>query len=165
MKTIEQYIETEMSGNIARRRNSLLPALLVLAVGVGMLVLLSAARMGDTLSATCLTFGIIGTGLGFILTAMNLSGAMTHLVYLPTHSRMRERKVYLSGDDYRAFVEAAGNGDLLKLADLSPVVSSNSAVRILASRDGKCVLFQAIRDHNGHFEPETEVRLKLITEK
>lgn len=165
MKTIEQYIETEMSGIIARKRNSPLPAVLVLVVGVGMLVLMSAARMGDILSATCLTVGLIGTVIGLILTAMNLTGAMTHFVYLPTRSRMREKKVYLGGDDYRDIVEAINNGDFQKLADLSPVVSSNSAVRILASRDGKCVLFQAIRDHNGHFEPETEVRLKLITEK
>ena len=165
MKTIEQYIETEMSGIIARKRNSPLPAVLVLVVGVGMLVLMSAARMGDILSATCLTVGLIGTVIGLILTAMNLSGAMTHFVYLPTRSRMREKKVYLGGDDYRDIVEAINNGDFQKLADLSPVVSSNSAVRLLASRDGECVLFQAIRDHNGHFEPETEVRLKLITEK
>lgn len=165
MKTIEQYIETEMSGIIARKRNSPLPAVLVLVVGVGMLVLMSAARMGDILSATCLTVGLIGTVIGLILTAMNLTGAMTHFVYLPTRSRMREKKVYLGGDDYRDIVEAINNGDFQKLADLSPVVSSNSAVRLLASRDGECVLVQAVRDQNGHFEPETEVRLKLITEK
>ena len=138
MKTIEQYIETEMSGIIARKRNSPLPAVLVLVVGVGMLVLMSAARMGDILSATCLTVGLIG----------------------PTRSRMREKKVYLGGDDYRDIVEAINNGDFQKLADLSPVVSSNSAVRLLASRDGECVLVQAVRDQNGHFEPETEVHLK-----
>ena len=118
MKTIEQYIETEMSGIIARKRNSPLPAVLVLVVGVGMLVLMSAARMGDILSATCLTVGLIGTVIGLILTAMNLSGAMTHFVYLPTRSRMREKKVYLGGDDYRDIVEAINNGDFQKLADL-----------------------------------------------
>ncbi len=160
MKTIEQYIETEMSGKIARKRNSPLPAVLVLVVGVGMLVLMSAARMGDILSATCLTVGLIGTVIGLILTAMNLTGAMTHFVYLPTRSCMREKKVYLGGDDYRDIVEAINNGDFQKLADLSPVVSSNSAVRLLASRDGECVLVQAVRDQNGHFEPETEVHLK-----
>ena len=80
-----------MSGIIARKRNSPLPAVLVLVVGVGMLVLMSAARMGDILSATCLTVGLIGTVIGLILTAMNLSGAMTHFVYLPTRSRMREK--------------------------------------------------------------------------
>lgn len=160
MKTIEQYIETEMSGIIARKRNSPLPAVLVLVVGVGMLVLMSAARMGDILSATCLTVGLIGTVIGLILTAMNLTGAMTHFVYLPTRSRMREKKVYLGGDDYRDIVEAINNGDFQKLADLSPVVSSNSAVRLLASRDGECVLVQAVHDQNGHFEPETEAHLK-----
>lgn len=158
MKTIEQYIDTEMSGKIARKRNTPLPAMLVLAVGVGMLVLLHTVRLSDNLSATCLTIGLIGTVLGLILTAMNLSGAMTHFEYLPTHSRMREKKVYVSGDDYKDIVEAVNNGNIQPLATMRPVVSSNSAIRIIASRDGECVLVQAIRDQSGHFELETEVR-------
>lgn len=157
MKTIEQYIDTEMSGKIARKRNSPFLAILVLAVGVGLLVLLRTVKMGDSLSATCLTLGLICTALGLILTAMNLSGAMTHFVYLPTHSRMREKKVYVSGDDYKDIVNAVLGGNLQPLATMRPVISSNSAVRLLASRDSECVLVQAIKDQSGHFEPETEV--------
>lgn len=157
MKTIEQYIDTEMSGKITRKRNSPLPGLLVLAVGIAMWVLLCTADLGDSLSATCLTVGLIATALGLILTAMNLSGALTHFVYLPTRSRMKEKKVYISGDDYKDIADAITNGNLQPLATIRPVVSSNSAVRILASRDGECVLVQAIRDQSGHFEPETPV--------
>lgn len=159
MKTIEEYIATEMTDKITRKRNSPLPALMVLAVGLGLLVLLRTTEMGDSLTATCLTMGIIGTALGIILTAMNLSGASTHNVYLPTHSRMREKKVYVSGDDYNDIVEAVNKGNLQPLATLRPVVSSNTAIRMVASRDGECVLVQAICDKSGHFEPETEVRL------
>ena len=159
MRTIEQYIETEMSGKIAIKRNTPIPALLVLAVGIGTLALLRIVEMGDSLSATCLTIGVICTAIGFFLTAINLSGASTHFEYLPTHSRMREKKVYISGDDYKDVVEAVNNGNLQSLATMRPVVSSNSAIRILASRDGECVLVQAIRDQSGHFEPETEVHI------
>lgn len=159
MKTIEQYIDTEMPGKIARKRNSPFLALLVLAVGIGMWALLCTVKMEDSLSATCLTVALVCTALGLILTGMSLSGALTHFVYLPTHSRMREKKVYISGDDYKDVVEAVNNGNLQSLATMRPVVSSNSAIRILASRDGECVLVQAIRDQSGHFEPETEVRI------
>ena len=159
MKTIEQYIETEMSDKIIRKRNSLLPYLLVLAVGIGFLLLMGTANLGDSLSSTCLTIGLIATAVGLILTAMNLSGAMTHFVYLPTHSRMKETKVYVSGDDYKDIADAIASGNLRPLATIRPVVSSNSAVRILASRDGACLLVQAVRDQSGHFEPETDVRL------
>ena len=167
MKTIEQYIETELSGKIARKRNTPLLALLVLAVGVGLLVLLGRVKMSDTLSATCLTVGLIATVVGLVLTAMNLSGAMTHFVYLPTHSRMCEKKVYPNIDDYRDIVEAINKRSarghsftiLRKLACMHPVVSSNTAVRLLASRDGECVLVQAVRDQNGHIETETGVRV------
>lgn len=148
-----------MSSKIARKRNSPLPCLLVLAIGIGLLVLLHSVRMGDSLSATCLTVGLIATALGLILTAMNLSGAMTHFVYLPTRSRMKEKKVYISGDDYKDVADAINSGNLQSLATIRPVVSSNSALRILASHDGECALVQAIRDQSGHFEPETDVRL------
>ena len=157
MKTIEQYIDSEMSGKIAQKRNSPFLALLVLAVGIGTCVLLCTVKMEDSLSATCLTIGLICTVLGLILTAMNLSGALTHFVYLPTQSTMREKKVYISGDEYKEIVDAVNNGNLQSLTTMRPVVSSNSAIRILASLDGECVLVQAIRDQSGHFEPETEV--------
>ena len=156
---MEQYIDTELSGKITRKRNSPLPCLLVLAVGIGLLLLLHTSRMGDSLGTACLTVGIICTALGLILTVMNLSGAMTHFVYLPSHSRMREKKLYVSSDDYKDIADAVTDGNLQPLATLRSVVSSNSAVRILASRDSECVLLQAGRYDTGHFEAETDVRL------
>lgn len=157
MKTIEQYIDTEMSGKITRKRNSPLPGLLVLAVGIAMWVLLCTADLGDSLSATCLTVGLIATALGLILTAMNLSGALTHFVYLPTRSRMRRRKCYLSIGDYQHCLDAIGSGNIGALATLLPVTGSNEALDLLYSHDHAVALLQAIRDNSGHFEPETPV--------
>ena len=159
MNTIEQYIDTEMSSRITRKRNSPLPSLLVLAVGIALLILLRIGQMGDTLMATCLTLGLILTGTGLFLTGMSLSGAMTHLVYLPTRSRMRERKVYVGADDYKVIANALSDGDMQPLYNIRPVVGSNTALRIIASRDGACALMQAIRDQGGHFEPDSNVRL------
>ncbi len=157
MKTIEQYIETDFSDKISRKRNSPIVALLILVVGIAMLVLLRTVRMDDTLSATCLTVGIIATAIGVILTAMNFSGAMTHYVYLPTYSRMRDKNVYVSSDDYKSISQAVNDGNLQPLTGIRPLVSSNSALRVLASNDGECVIVQALRDQGGHFEPETNV--------
>ena len=153
-----------MSGRIARKRNSLLPCLLVLAVGGVMWVLLCTAKMSDSLSTACLTIGLMATALGLILTAMNLTGAMTHYVYLPTQSRMREKKIYISGDDYNATAAAIASGNVQAFAAMHPVVSSNSAVRILVSADGVCALVQAVRDESGHFEPGTEVLVLAATD-
>ena len=157
MKTIEQYIETEMNGKIARKRNSPLLSLLILAVGLGMWLLLCTANLSDSLSTTCLTVAVITTALGLILFGMNLSGAMTHYVYLPSGSKMHEKKVYVSGDDYKDITDAIANGNLQALATIRPVVSSNSALRLLASHDGACALVQAGRYDTGHFEAETDV--------
>lgn len=157
MKTIEQYIESEMSGKIIRKKNSPLPSLLVLAIGVGLLVLIRSMSLSSSLMVACLTLGIICTAVGLILTAMSLTGAMSHFVYLPTGSSMGEKKVYVSIGDYTNVVDAIAGCNLQTLATIRPVVSSNSALRILSSRDGECVLVQAIRDQSGHFEPETDV--------
>ncbi len=159
MNTIEQYIDAEMNGKITRKKNSPLPSLLVLAVGIGLLVLIRTKPLSDSLMATCLTIGILATVAGLILTAMSITGAMTHFVYLPTRSRMRDKKVYVSGDDFKDIDEALGNGDLRTLATIRPVVSSNSALRILVSADKECALVQAIRDQSGHFEPETATKV------
>ena len=147
-----------MSNLIVRKRNSPLPALLVLIVGIGCLVLLRTVAMSDSLSATCLTVGLIATAIGLILAGMSFTGAMSHYVYVPTQSRMREKKVYVSGDDYAHLVESLAEGNMKPIATLRAVVSSNSAIRFLTSNDGECMLIQALRDQSGHLEPETEVR-------
>lgn len=150
-----------MNGKITQKRNTPLPSVLVLAAGVGLLVLVRMAAMGDTLMAACLTVGVILTAAGLIVVAMNLSGAMTHFVYQPTRSRMRDRTVYLAVDDYNAAVEALVAANAKPLAGIRPVTTSNAALRILSSGDGVCVLVQATRDQNGHFEPEAEPLLLL----
>lgn len=158
IQSIEEYIAAEMDGKIVRKHNSPVGPLVVLAVGVGMLILLTQARLGDALSSACLTVGLIASALGLILTAMNLSGAICHYTYVGTGSRMKDRKVYLLADDYRKAVEALTEGRLATLGDLHPVNSSNCALRILGSQDGSIVLVQPMRDESGHFVPDAPVR-------
>ena len=156
-QTIDEYVAAEMSDKIERKAKSPLLGLLILAVGIFLLVMLRTQKMDDTLMATCLTVGIIALGVGIIITAMCLNGAISHYVYKPTHSRMKQRKCYLSLDDYKLCIEAIGCNNLAALGALHPVNSSNGALSILYSRDHAVALLQAIRDNSGHFEPETPV--------
>ena len=156
-QTIDEYVAAEMGDKIKRKAKSPLLGLLILAVGIGLIVLLSTVPMGDALQATCLTLGIISSALGIILTGMCLSKALTYYLYTPTHSRMKQRKCYLSLDDYKLCIEAIGCNNLTTLGALHPVTSSNSALNILYSCDHAIALLQAIRDNSGHFEPETSV--------
>ena len=157
MNTIEQYIEAEMVGKMKRKSNSPIPNLLVLACGIVLLVVLHKVPMSDSLTATCLTLGLLGTAVGVVLTAMSLSGSMTHYVYLPTGSRMKKRKVYLGLDDYSLAVEAIASGNYKSLSTLKVTNTSNGALQLLYSRDGAIALVQAGRYDTGHFEPETPV--------
>ena len=157
MNTIEHFIEAEMVGKIKRKSNSPIPNLMVLACGIVLLILLHKVPMSDSMTATCLTLGLIGTAVGLVLTAMSLSGSLTHYVYLPTGSRMKKRIVYLDLDDYHLAVEAIGSGNYKSLSTLQVTNTSNGALQLLYSRDGAIALVQAGRYDTGHFEPETPV--------
>lgn len=156
-QTIDEYVATVMGDEVKCKAQSPLLGLLILAVGIGMLVLLRTQTMGDALMTSCLTVGIIALAVGIVITAMCLTKAIWHYVYKPTGSRMKWRKCYLVGDDYRRCVDAINAGDAKSLATLMPDTNSNSALRILYSRDRAIALLQAGRDDSGHFEPETPV--------
>lgn len=157
MNTIEHFIEAEMVGKIKRKSNSPIPNLMVLACGIVLLILLHKVPMSDSMTATCLTLGLIGTAVGLVLTAMSLSGSLTHYVYLPTGSRMKKRIVYLDLDDYHLAVEAIASGNYKSLSTLQVTNTSNGALQLLYSRDEAIALMQAGRYDTGHFEPETPV--------
>lgn len=163
-QTIDEYVATEMGDKITRKAKSPFLGLLILAVGAALLVLLRMEVMPDALMATCLTLGIIGLGVGLVLTAMCLTKAMWHYVYLPTRSAMRRRKCYLSLTDYQHCLEAISENRTSALATLQAVTSTNSALDLLYSRDHAVALLQAGRYDTGHFEPETPVVRLVGTE-
>ena len=163
-QTIDEYVAKEMGDKIVRKAKSPLLGILILVIGIGLLALLRTQKMSDTLMSLCLTIGIIGTAIGLIITAMCLTKAISHYVYRPTNSRMRRRKCYLSANDYQHCLDCIGNNNHGALATLMPVVSSNSALDMLYSRDHAIALLQAMRDNSGHFEPESPVVRLVGTE-
>ena len=163
-QTIDEYVASELGDKVTRKAKSPLLGALILAIGIGLLVLLRTQKMGDTLMTLCLTVGIISLGIGLILTAMCLTKALWHYVYKPTHSRMKQRKCYLSVADYQHCLEAIGDNNISALGTLLPVTSSNSALSLLYSRDHAIALLQAGRYDSGHFEPETPVICLIGTE-
>lgn len=157
-QTINEFVASNMSDKIVQKAKSPLMGLIILAVGIGSLVLLGTQKMSDSLSATCLTMGIICTAVGFILTAMCLSKALGGYVYLPTGSHMKQRKCYLSNSDYKLSLEAINNNNIAVIGSIQPVVSSNSAIDVLYSRDHAIALLQAGRYEGNNFVPETPVQ-------
>ena len=156
-KTLDEDVATEMSDRIVRKAKSPIMGLIFMAIGIILLVMLRTQKMGDTLMTLCLTVGIIVLAAGFILTAMCFSKALWHYSYIPTKSSMRQRKCYLCIDDYKLCLEAIRSNNYAVLGSLQPVVSSNSAVSILYSRDRFIALLQAGRYDSNNFEPETPV--------
>lgn len=163
-QTIDEYIATYMGDKIVRKAKSPLQGIFILVAGIGLLLMLHTLKLSDAMTTSCLTFGIIFTGLGIIITAMCITKSIWHYVYLPTHSRMRRHKCYLNSGDYQHCIECIGDNNITALATLLPIVSSNCALDLLYSQDGVIVLLQFVRDNSGHFEPETPVILITGTE-
>ena len=145
VKTIDEYIATEMGGKIVRKRKSPIPYITILAVGILLLVLLHNIHAADSLQAFILTAGIICLAVGLVLTAVNISGAMWCYKYVSTGSSMKDKKVYLDINDYLKASEALRNGNTSSLAGLRAIVSSNNALRVLCSKDGSIALVQGGR--------------------
>lgn len=157
METIHQFIENQMSDVIIKKKQNPIPGLLILAVGIVLLVLMSNLEASDSLRMVLLVIGIIGTAFGFILSAMNFSGALWYFVYKPSSCRMKDAKLYLSISDYRTALSAIEANDGHALSQLKPQVSGNSALDMLYSTDGACMLLQAGHYEGSRFEPETAV--------
>lgn len=164
IQSIDEYIAAEMAGQIVRKRNSPASGLLLLAVGIGLLVLMHRTHLSDSLSAGALTVGLVCLAVGLVLTAMNFTGAMAHYLYKPTGKSLKSRTVCLEADDYRRCFEAIGAADAKALAALRPAGSTNSAVHVMHSTDWAVALLQAGRDDTGHFEAETQVLCLTGTE-
>lgn len=163
-QTIEQYIAAETGGQVVRKRNSPLLGILLLVIGAGLMALLINVKMADSLQTATLTVSAITAALGLLFTAMNISGAMWHYVYAPTGSRLKDHKAYLAVADYQRCLDAIERGDTAALSTLSPVVSSNCALRVLYSIDGAMALLQAGRYETSRFEEETPVVCLVGTE-
>ncbi|MBR1766995.1 MAG: hypothetical protein IJ745_08190 [Bacteroidales bacterium] len=164
IQTIEQYIAGNMVGKIKSKRDFPFAGLIIMAIGVLSMVWLTHVHGHDSLQALLLAVGIGGIAVGLLLLAINLSGAMQHNYYVPTGSRMVEKKVYLGTEDYAKAVAALSNCDKNALGALRSTVSSNCALRILRSRDGSIALLQAYRDDTGHIEVDTPVMCLVGTE-
>lgn len=155
--TIDQYIAANMGSQIQKRAKSPLMGLVVLAAGVGLLVLMNTSHLADSLQALLLTLGILATGVGVVVTAMCLTKTMWHWHYLPSNRRMRLKRLYLDVSDYRRCIDALGANRPADLVRLRPIGTSNEQLRILYSSDHSIALLQAGGLETGHFEPATPV--------
>ncbi len=153
--TIEEYIQTTMNNKIACRTNNPTVYFATLAAGVTLLVSLKFVHTGDSLQMVMLTGGLVLLAIGLVLTAMWLSGALWHYIWLPTRSRMKEMRIYMPQDKYATLVEGLKRGDKHILEDTTPAGDGNSVVRILYSRDRTIAIVQACHEEGNHLEPDT----------
>lgn len=164
IQTINEYVATEMGGKIEKRAKSPLLGLLLMVVGIALLVLMRKGGLSDSMQALTMTLGVLTLAVGVLLAAMCFSKALWHYIYMPTHSRMKSRKVYLAEVDFQKCCNAFDTKEFSALGKLQPVNTSNAAIEMVYSVDHAVALLQVGRYDTGHFEPETPVACLLGTE-
>lgn len=155
IETIEEYLSTRMNDKIARRKKSPVAYLTLLIIGIGSLVSLKHLPANDSLQMAVLTVGIIALAVGVVLTAMWLSGALWHYTWLPSHSKMKEKRLYLDSNDYAKAVDGLARGDKHIFEKIGLSNNGNSLVRILYSHDRAVAVVQACHEDGAHLEPDT----------
>ena len=101
---------------------------------------------------------------GLVLAAMCLTKTLWHYHHLPSNSRLRLRKHYLSATDLQRAISALSDNNPAALAALEPVTSPNTVLQVLVNRDRSLALLQLGRLDTGHFEPASPVVKVVGTE-
>ena len=146
-----------MSGEIERRGNSPLTPAITSAVGIISLILAYTTHPSEDIEITLLSLGFILIVTGLLWAILCITQTLWHYHYLPTDSPMRNKTIYLSSEDSRYCSEMLGNGKTDTLKTLSSLPSSNSALRIVYSRDHSIALLQACRMETSQMEPSSPV--------
>ncbi len=163
IKSIDECISTEMSSKVATRKKVSLGGILALVCGFALLTLdhyyysSHPFVLSDTAVTLILTVGIVSLCTGLVFTLMSISGAITYNLYIPTHSRMKRQKCYITADSYHKAIEGLRSGDKGALGLLQATVTSNHVLHVLCSKDDAFMMVQLESFDLGHGELETPV--------
>lgn len=156
-QNINEYIATQMSGEMERKGKSPMLWIILTLIGVAAIVACFARGLSDSMQTLLLTVGVIALGVGVVFSVLCFTKTLWHYKYLPTGSPVSIKTVYLNTDDYRRCREALAENRHDILNTLTPQISTNSGVTVVRSRDAALVLLQAGRYDTGVFEPESPV--------
>lgn len=163
IKSIDEYIATEMNGKIATKKKISLGGIVALVCGFALLALehyyysSHTFALSDTVVTLILTVGIVSLCAGLVFTLMSISGAISYNFYIPTSSRMKRQKCYLTAESYRKAIDALRNGGKEAMGQLQATVTSNHVLHMLRSKDEAFALVQVESFDLGHGELDTPV--------
>lgn len=157
IRNIDKYIIEEMADRVVRKGKSPLAWFLLLSMGLAALAASFTQGLTDSGQMLLLTLGVAAVLVGGVLTVLCLCKVLWYYRYVPTGSRVRQRLIYLSAEEYAKCCDALKEGNYSRLGNLHPQVSSLQVLQAAWSPDGAFVLLQAGRHDSGRLLPETTV--------
>lgn len=162
---IEEFVEQTLKDKIDRKKNTLIPSILIAVSGVVVILISLRIKCGDASKMCMLSMGIIAAlcGIGMLVGACNGH----HFVYKKTGAKMKPYKRYLNGSQRQicqsilesiATAEdssAASNKEADKLLNLTFVPSSDTMLQMLISDDNQYAIVQLLAYIPHTFQPST----------
>lgn len=152
---IEDFLKQLESEHIVeKRRPSPIPALCSLVVGGAITFAGLALQLPDSLRYMLISIGMILLLLGLTFIFMFFDKKTGHYVYLPTKSRIKTHKIYISSSDRELCREILQSGDLERLPQVKQNINSQFLLIIKISTDNRFAAVQ-LYEHDMSFSPIT----------
>ncbi len=153
---IADYVKTMPEKKIIRKRYSPFAALVVLFAGICAIILGIKTNLGDVLNMTILVLGFVVAiiGLTCLLVAMDKNSG--RLIYAPTKSKMKSKKVYVNLSDRQHLEEMLASGNFAGLQQIKKEVSTMLMLEILISKDDQAAVLQLNLYSMCSFSPVSE---------
>lgn len=142
---MEQYIDIEeymltQKDTFVKRRKAPVSGIATLAGGTAITLLSLHLHCGEDLQMALLSFGVMAglAGFGIILFGCLIG----QYIYLPTGSRMRSRKAFVSKADRGQLESLLKSGDLAQIDDVRKTNSSSCLLQAYVSDDKSIALVQ-----------------------
>ena len=157
IQEINEYLRSGAEKDITAKRNN---PILWVAIGIlGILVVVAAlsSHMHDSAQTALLFLGVAGAAVG--ATAAIVSRKGHHFVHTATGKTLKAAKRYIPNADKETLRQALANGDLGRLGEMRPVVTSNTLLKTFTTDDGSLSALQLFEYSGYDLQPVAPVRV------
>lgn len=151
IQEINEYLRSGAEKDIMSKHNNPLLWIALAALGLLLLALAFLSKMNDSLQTALLFFGVSCVAVGVVTAAV--SSHRLHYVFVPTGKKMKSVERYLPNGEKEPVRQAIAAGNVARLSDIKPVVTSNTLLKTFTTEDGQISAIQLFEYNNYDLQP------------
>lgn len=141
-KSIEHVLDSMDQHIVYKAKSSLLPALLLLAIGIASFVIHSVIvwKTNSVFPPMLMMLGSVSV----IVALFQISFRKNHYISAVNHQRLKLYEIYFQVAERNRLLQLLEKGDLKEIVSLKPSLSDGLKLRMLATKDGQLCFSQVI---------------------